>query len=494
MSSETNNGGEASESAGVPGAVPNQPVVAAASAPSTSNPIAASLAGVQQQVDPNAALMMTNAAAVTTLAAVAAQTMKQMTGQQQQPPKVAAAGTAPSTDAAASLFAALQGARNPLFTAAPAAQVAPSQAALLAALTGQPAQPQHALAGLFQGQDAAAALLRSGNGLLSPPAAASRALTSPASLSNMHTWTAEQLGKFISECKSAPWIVPSICISLFSLFNTLLFSLEQHVAMLRQANQSVPQSVALLLNEAQRKEKKKTAKRIANRKSASTSRARKKALVEEMTKTNARLKRQAMILSLLPDLVITTTPEGEITFCSAQVERILQYKPEDLVGAQLYDLLLPLSRDALKVLIESLTHPGKAKAARTSAAAKARRKSNRRLDDQRNSGDETGTSKNTADPVNGNSNASARESAGVSDPSSQATSGAAIVSEQSFPLSVVEVESKQRGQNPKPSATNENLDTSASNSGGKIRRGEGSLQNCILIIVSDSLFLNRSFG
>lgn len=244
-------------------------------------------------------------------------------------------------------------------------------------------------------------------------------------------------------------------------------SVEQHVALLQQANQSIPQSVALLLAEAQRKEKKKNAKRVANRKSASTSRARKKALVEEMTMTNARLKRQALILALLPDLVITTTPEGEITFCSAQVERILQYKAEDLFGAMLYELVVPSSREALKCLIEELTHPGKAKAARASAVAQARRGSKRRLPDQRASGDETGTSKDTEENANGNSNASARESSGSGGPSSRTTSVAAVVSEQSFPLSVVEVESKQREHNTKPSATNENLDTSTNNSGGK---------------------------
>jgi PAS domain S-box-containing protein len=226
----------------------------------------------------------------------------------------------------------------------------------------------------------------------------------------------------------------------------------------------------MLLAEAKKKEKKKNAKRVANRKSASTSRARKKALVEEMTKTNARLKRQALILSLLPDLVITTTPEGEITFCSAQVERILQYKPNDLVGAKLYELVVPSSRDALKCLIEELTHPGKAKAARASAAAKAkaRRGSKRRMPDQRASGDETGASKATEENANGDGTGSARTSSGSGQPSTQATAGAAVVSEQSFPLSVVEVESKQRVQNPKPSATNENLETSTNNSGGKM--------------------------
>jgi PAS domain S-box-containing protein len=245
----------------------------------------------------------------------------------------------------------------------------------------------------------------------------------------------------------------------------LSWSLEQHVTLLQQANQSVPQSVALLFAEAQSREKKKNAKRVANRKSASTSRARKKALVEEMTKINARLKRQALILALLPDLVITTTPEGEITFCSAQVERILQYKPEDLLGAKLYDLVVPSSREALKCLTEELIHPGKAKAARASAVAQARRGSKRRLPEQRTSGDETGTSRaNEVENVVGNHNNSTRECSDSRGPTSQATSRvAAVVSEQSFPLSVVEVES----QNPKPSATNENLDTSTNNSGGE---------------------------
>jgi PAS domain-containing protein len=243
-------------------------------------------------------------------------------------------------------------------------------------------------------------------------------------------------------------------------------STEKHVALLQQMNQPVPHTVALLLSDAQRRESKKHAKRVANRKSASTSRARKKALVEDMTKANARLKRQAVILSLLPDLVITTTPEGEITFCGAQVERILLYKADDLVGARLYNLVVPSSRDALKCLIDELIQSDKSKAAR-SAAAQARRSSKRRIDDQRTSSDETGTSRNTEENVNGNGNGSARDSSrtGGGGASSGGTSGAAVVSEQSFPLSVVEVESKQQERKPKASATNENLDTSAGNSG-----------------------------
>ena len=104
--------------------------------------------------------------------------------------------------------------------------------------------------------------------------------------------------------------------------NKIHKSSEAHVRLLREANQPIPQPLNLLLADARRKEEKRTAKRVANRKSACTSRARKKALVEEMTRTNAKLKRQALILSLLPDLVVAITVDGEITFCSAQVSYI----------------------------------------------------------------------------------------------------------------------------------------------------------------------------
>jgi hypothetical protein len=233
-------------------------------------------------------------------------------------------------------------------------------------------------------------------------------------------------------------------------------------------NQPVPHSVAILRSESDRKTKKKNDKRVANRKSASNSRARKKALVDEMTKTNARLKKQAMILALLPDLVITTTTEGEITFCSAQAERILQYKTDDLSGEKLYNLLVPSSRHALESLIEDLVHPGKAKAARASA----RRGTKRTMTNKRNSNNggnnnnnNNSTSKNITDEsttTNRNSNASARDSSRGSGGgnSTDDTSGAvAIVSEQSFPLSVVEVENKTKQQS--------SLDSSTSNSGCK---------------------------
>lgn len=233
-------------------------------------------------------------------------------------------------------------------------------------------------------------------------------------------------------------------------------------------NQPVPQSVALLLSESQRKDKKKNAKRVANRKSASTSRARKKALVEEMTKANARLKRQAMILALLPDLVITTNTDGDITFCSAQVERILHYKAEGLLGAKLYNLLVPASQDALKALVDELVNPGKAQALRAAAAAQSRRSKKRRNADARNSHDAGASSKKTEENTTGNGSSSARNSSRTGVGSSGDTSGdAVVVSEQSFPMSVVEVESKQQTEQQKLGASNgSNENLSASNSGG----------------------------
>ena len=124
--------------------------------------------------------------------------------------------------------------------------------------------------------------------------------------------------------------------------------------LLSDAGQPIPQSLNLLLADARKKEERRINKRASNRRSASTSRARKKALVEEMTRLNAQLRRQALILSLLPDMVLAINADGVITFCSAQAERILQHNSEDLVGAKLSQLLVPSSRDALSGLVDEL--------------------------------------------------------------------------------------------------------------------------------------------
>jgi len=81
-------------------------------------------------------------------------------------------------------------------------------------------------------------------------------------------------------------------------------------------------------------------------------------MVQQMTELNARLKRQALILALLPDLVVVIDDNGIISFCSEQVERVLNYRPEALVGSKLTDLLVPSSRGRLMKLVKSLVNPG----------------------------------------------------------------------------------------------------------------------------------------
>jgi hypothetical protein len=211
-------------------------------------------------------------------------------------------------------------------------------------------------------------------------------------------------------------------------------------------NQPVPQYLALLLAESRRKHKKKNSKRLANRKSASTSRARKKSLVEEMTRTNARLKRQALILSLIPDLVVAISSDGEITFCSAQVEKVLHHKIDDLTGAKLSGLLVPESREALSTLVKGLASAEKNKASGHGTKP--------RLAEKRDSSADRAGSKVAVAKRNGNSNDSA-----------------ALVSELSFPLSVVEVDSKQSARTSTEinAEQNDNSDTSMSNSNDKAR-------------------------
>ncbi|CAN0350413.1 unnamed protein product, partial [Phaeothamnion confervicola] len=113
-----------------------------------------------------------------------------------------------------------------------------------------------------------------------------------------------------------------------------------------------------MLEGLQWQEEKKRLKRAANRKSASTSRARKKALVEEMTMQNMRLKKHAEILSLLPDLILALLRSGEVSYASEACERFLQH-PIDLVkGANMFDLVTPECHDTLRELISETLSRG----------------------------------------------------------------------------------------------------------------------------------------
>jgi PAS domain S-box-containing protein len=114
----------------------------------------------------------------------------------------------------------------------------------------------------------------------------------------------------------------------------------------------------------------------------------------------------------LPDLVIVIDVEGEITFCSAQVERVLRHKNDDLIGAKLSNLLVPSSREALQNLVNELVESEKAAATEMEA---------------KRPGDAlAGASGLKANENNGNESGSGAAAAVVSEPPS-------------FPLSVIKV-------------------------------------------------------
>jgi len=242
--------------------------------------------------------------------------------------------------------------------------------------------------------------------------------------------------------KNGPAIAMNVGNPLESMRSWTLKQLENHIRLLRESSQPVPQPLALLLADARRKEDKRTAKRVANRKSACTSRARKKALVEEMTRTNAKLRRQALILSLLPDLVLAVTVEGEITFCSAQVERVLRHRTDDLVGSNLMDLLLPASKDAMSTLINVLV-----------TAERNEREKN--ISNTSSSENNTSGGGDTNPHQNNINNNSKNDNGNGGNASSGGSSmGVAVISEQSFPPSVVKVMGPENSKTSLPSVRN----------------------------------------
>jgi hypothetical protein len=136
------------------------------------------------------------------------------------------------------------------------------------------------------------------------------------------------------------------------------YFIESHAKELRDGGYQIPQAVAILLADARRKEEKRQAKRIANRKSACTSRARKKAKIDQLMNENAQLRRLELILSYLPDPIIVVSPTGVITFCNTQVERVFKHKVNELVGANIEDVMIPKSRGVIKKLIRDMLVAG----------------------------------------------------------------------------------------------------------------------------------------
>jgi hypothetical protein len=214
MTNQVADSGQGPTSSGSNGGAHNATATSSMTVSGFSNPLAAALVAAHHQpqgypsLDSNTALLMSNAAA--TIGAVAAQAMKQMAAQQQQQQHV---NPTPNTGFPASLYAALQGSHNiPLVSATSSVTTAPvslpqsSHAALLAALAAS-GQQQSALTGLLSpgSHDTTAALLRSNNTTEPQPTSSSSAanavaLTTPALLSNMQSWTLEQLGKYCQKC------------------------------------------------------------------------------------------------------------------------------------------------------------------------------------------------------------------------------------------------------------------------------------------------------
>lgn len=148
-----------------------------------------------------------------------------------------------------------------------------------------------------------------------------------------------------------------------------------------------------------------------------------------------------------------------------QVERVLRHKIDDLIGANLCDLLIPASRAALTNLIGELAAAERAAAGNRPEGRGDPASSMQAVNVQNESTEE-----------NANENANANVS-GQS--SSEASNGAAVVSDQSFPLSIVQVEKSAPEENSDLS-TSHGKTTSAltnSNNSGTIQSANSSLDN-----------------
>ena len=134
----------------------------------------------------------------------------------------------------------------------------------------------------------------------------------------------------------------------------------EHIAALEDEHFE-QQRIASWDDQQRRQEERRRLKRAANRKSACTSRARKKAYVEEMTCANAQLRWRAQILELLPDITIAVRPASDgakpgadalISYMSAAAHRELGYDIDQLLELPIEQLIAPQCRGALRAMLE----------------------------------------------------------------------------------------------------------------------------------------------
>ncbi|GMI43936.1 hypothetical protein TrCOL_g7090 [Triparma columacea] len=140
-----------------------------------------------------------------------------------------------------------------------------------------------------------------------------------------------------------------------------LHSLEQHVAQLTRANQPIALAITQRLEELRVKEQKRTAKRAANRKSACTSRARKKALVDSITFENQRLQKLSAILEKVPDMIFSVGKAGKIEYVNERVTQVLGFDTYSLINGDFYSLLVPPSRPLILRLVGGESSPSSQK-------------------------------------------------------------------------------------------------------------------------------------
>lgn len=131
------------------------------------------------------------------------------------------------------------------------------------------------------------------------------------------------------------------------------------------------------------------------------------------------------------------------------MERVLRHKHDDLIGANLSDILVPASKEALQHLIEELVAAERAAALGDSPTGEG----------AEGVGASGLIAKKPVQENNANGDASGRSSSGSAGEVS--SGGAAVVSDQSFPLAVVKVQNR-RQQN---SSAADSSDMSTSNGG-----------------------------
>lgn len=73
-----------------------------------------------------------------------------------------------------------------------------------------------------------------------------------------------------------------------------------------------------------------------------------------MEQDNARLKRESIILSLLPDPVVAITMEGKITFANAQTERMLRLNRSEVVGTNIDEFVANDSKAEFQQMISEV--------------------------------------------------------------------------------------------------------------------------------------------